>query len=312
MRAGEFDLSKRHSTEKMGMHSGFVAILGPPNAGKSTFLNEILGFKLAITSDKPQTTRHRLLGVYNAKGVQAVFLDTPGLHQGKGALNKRMMETAVGALTDVDAVLFMVDVTRRGMVAGERTADVLKAAGKPTVLALNKIDLLPNKIALLDLIERASSWGEWRAVVPISALKGDGADLAVKELTGLLPMGASLFPPDMITDLSLRFLAGELIREKIFHMTEQEVPYQTAVTVDEFIEPAAEGRPTAISATIHVERPGQKGIIIGKKGAMLKKIGSAARKDMETLVGTPVFLDLFVRVEPDWSRRARGLQKMGY
>ena len=294
------------------MKSGFIAIVGPPNVGKSTFLNQVLGFKLAITSDKPQTTRHRLLGVYNSPGLQAVFLDTPGLHISKNALNKRMMQTTEAALDDVDAVIFMADVTRQNMEYAAKTVRAAAKAAKPAMLVLNKIDLLPKKDALFSLLSEASAWFDWKAVVPISALNGEGSDLVLKELSGLLPSGDPLFPEDVITDLPLRFLCAELIREKVFRLTGQEVPYSSAVTVDEYLEPGEEGRPTAISATIHVERTGQKAIVIGKQGAMIKKIGTQARKDMETLIGGPVFLDLFVRVEPKWSRQAQGLNKMGY
>jgi GTP-binding protein Era len=294
------------------LRSGFVAILGAPNVGKSTFLNKVLGFKLAITSDKPQTTRHRLLGVHNEPGLQAVFLDTPGLHQAKRALNQRMVDTALAALQDVDAVLFMAEASSKGMAQGAEVARILGGTKKPVVLALNKIDLLTDKSALLPYLEQAASWGDWTACVPISALTGDGAGLVTKELKALLPEGDPLFPEDVITDLSERFLVGELIREKVFRLTGQEVPYSSAVTVDQFLEPENDSRPIAISATIHVERDSQKGIIIGKRGAMIKRIGTEARKDMETLLGHAVFLDLFVRVEPKWSRTGKGLTKLGY
>ena len=294
------------------MKSGFIAIVGPPNVGKSTFLNQVLEFKLAITSDKPQTTRHRLLGVYNRPGLQAVFLDTPGLHTAQNALNKRMMQTTEAALEDVDALIFMADVTRQNMEYARKTVKAAAKAAKPAMLVMNKIDLLPQKDALFPLLEEAASWDDWKAVVPISALKGEGAELVIKEIAGLLPQGDPLFPDDVLTDLPLRFLCAELIREKVFQHTGQEVPYSSAVTIDEYLEPGEEGRPTAVSATIHVERSGQKAIIIGKKGSMIKKIGTLARKDMETLIGGPVFLDLFVRVEPKWSRQEQGLNKMGY
>jgi GTP-binding protein Era len=244
--------------------------------------------------------------------VQAAFLDTPGLHRGESALHKRLVETARSALYDVDVLLFVAEVTRQGMEAAKKAAGLARAAAKPAVLALNKIDLLPDKKALFKLLEEAALWGDWQALVPISALKGEGLDLVIKELSKLLPPGGPLFPPDTLTDLSLRFLAGEIIREKVFQLTGQEVPYAAAVTVEEFAEPAENRKATVISATIHLERPGQKAIVIGKKGAKLKEIGITARKDIEELLGGPVFLSLFVRVEPKWSRQAKGLRKMGY
>jgi GTP-binding protein Era len=294
------------------MKSGFVAIIGAPNVGKSTFLNKALGFKLAITSDKPQTTRHRLLGVHNLPEAQIVFLDTPGIHAAKNALNRRMVATAEEALSEVDAVLFMAEITAKGMERAQALAPRLGKTGGPVILALNKIDLLPKKEALLPLLARAAQWGEWKALVPISAQNGDGVEELLAELTQALPEGPPLFPPEVITDLPMRFLASELIREKVFRLTGQEVPYSTAVTVDQYLEPEEEGRPVAITATIHVERQGHKGIIIGKGGAMVKKIGTQARLDLEKLIGQPVFLDLMVRVEPKWSRQEQGLKKMGY
>lgn len=294
------------------MKSGFVAIIGAPNVGKSTFLNKALGFKLAITSDKPQTTRHRLLGVHNLPEAQIIFLDTPGIHAAKNALNRRMVATAEQALSEVDAVLFMAEITAKGMERAQALAPRLAKAGSPVILALNKIDLLPKKEALLPLLSRAAQWGDWKALVPISAQNGDGVDNLLAELTQALPEGPALFPPDVITDLPMRFLASELIREKVFRLTGQEVPYSTAVTVDQYLEPEEPERPVAITATIHVERQGHKGIIIGKGGAMVKKIGTQARLDLEKLIGQPVFLDLMVRVEPKWSRQEQGLKKMGY
>ncbi len=294
------------------MQSGFIAIVGPTNVGKSTFLNQVLGFKLAITSDKPQTTRHRLLGVMNRPDLQMVFLDTPGLHQAHRALNRRMVETAWAALQEVDACLVMVAASPRGMREGAPVARRLAAAGPPAVLALNKIDRLADKQELLPFLQEAQDWGPWRALVPISALKGDGSGRVIAELARLLPEGPPLFPADTITDLNLRFLAAELIREKVIRLTGQEVPYASAVTLEQFLEPQEEGRPVAISATIHLERKGQKAIVIGKGGSLLKKIGIAARRDIERLLGQKVFLDLFVRVEPKWTRQAHRLQKLGY
>lgn len=294
------------------MKSGFVAIIGAPNVGKSTFLNKALGFKLAITSEKPQTTRHRLLGVHNMPEAQIVFLDTPGIHTAKNALNRRMVATAMGTLGEVDAVLFMAEITSKGMARAQALAPRLTKTGTPVILALNKIDLLPRKEDLLPLLARAAQWGSWKELVPLSAQNGDGVPELLAELTQSLPEGPPLFPPDVITDLPMRFLASELIREKVFRLTGQEVPYSTAVTVDQYLEPQEPGRPVAITATIHVERQGHKGIIIGKGGAMVKKVGTLARLDLEKLIGQPVFLDLMVRVEPKWSRQAQGLKKMGY
>jgi GTP-binding protein Era len=294
------------------MRAGFAAIVGAPNVGKSTFLNQALEFKLAITSDKPQTTRHRLMGVHHAPGLQIAFLDTPGLHQAKRALNRRMVRTAVEALEEVDAVLFVVEASRRGLAAGAELAPQLAGLGSPVVLALNKVDLMRDKTALLPMLAEADAWGEWAALVPISARRGEGCELVLAELAKVLPESEPLFPPDIITDLPVRFLAGELIREKVFRLTGQEVPYSTAVTVEEFVEPAEEGRPVAIAATIHVERPGQKAIVIGQGGQMIKRIGTEARKAIEVMLGQQAHLDLFVRVEAKWSHSDGGLGKLGY
>lgn len=294
------------------MNAGFAAIIGPPNVGKSTFLNKVLGIKIAITSDKPQTTRHRLLGVYNQPELQVVFLDTPGLHHAKSALNKRMVQTALAALQDVDAVLFMTDRSKAGLASSRELAPRLAASGKPVVMAINKIDQMARKQDLLPILNEVQGWGEWKAMVPISALKGDGCQQVIDELAGLLPEGPPIFPEDTVTDLSMRFLVGEIVREKVFRMSQQEVPYASAVTIDQYLEPTEDDGTTAISATIHVERTGQKAILIGKGGAMIKQIGIAARREMEKLIGGPVFLDLFVRVEPKWTRHQRGLDKLGY
>lgn len=294
------------------MNTGLVTIAGAPNVGKSTFLNQVLGFKLAITSDKPQTTRHRLLGVHTEQDLQIVFLDTPGLHQPRTALHKQMVTTALDALKEVDAVLFMTDVSPASLERSQRLAPTLAQAGRPVVAALNKIDLVRRKDDLLPILQRVDSWGSWKALVPISAKTGDGCSEVVRELAALLPAGDPLFPPDTITDLSYRFLASEIVREKVFRLTGKEVPYSVAVTVDQFLEPGEESGMFAITATIHVERSGQKAIVIGKGGEMIKRIGTQARKDLERLLGDRVFLDLLVRVEPKWARRQDGLKKMGY
>jgi GTP-binding protein Era len=252
------------------------------------------------------------MGVHHAPGLQVAFLDTPGLHQAERALNRRMVRTALEALEEVDAVLFMVEASRRGMAAGAALAPRLAELGSPVVLALNKVDLVPDKTALLPMLAEADAWGEWSALVPLSARRGEGCELALAELAKVLPESEPLFPPDVVTDLPVRFLAAELIREKVFRLTGQEVPYSTAVTVEQFEEPADESRPVAIAATIHVERPGQKAIAIGKGGAMIKRIGTEARQAIEVMLGQKVHLDLFVRVEAKWSRSDGGLGKLGY
>lgn len=294
------------------MKCGFIAIAGAPNAGKSTLLNRILGFKLAITSNKPQTTRHRILGVHTEEHMQVIFLDTPGLHQARGALNKHMMDVATDTLREADGILFVADAMERGLPLAAQVADMVLAMNKPVVLGLNKVDAYADKEKLLPVLQQASAWGNWRAIVPISAQTGQGIDGLLKEIANILPIGEAMFPADTITDLSLRFLAAELVREKVFRLTRQDIPYATAVTIDEFLEPDSEHSHTSISATIHVERNSQKGIIIGKGGAMLKAIGVAARHDLERMLGTQVFLKLFVRVEPKWAQGGRGLSKLGY
>ncbi len=294
------------------MKCGFIAIAGAPNAGKSTLLNRILGFKLAITSNKPQTTRHRILGVHTEEGAQIIFLDTPGLHQAKGALNQHMQEVALQAMAEADGVLFVVDAMDKGIIAGQRVADWLSQAGKPVLVGLNKTDAFNEKEKLLPILQQVNGWGNWRALVPISAQTGQGVRPLLAELVKLLPASPPLFPADTITDLSERFLAAELVREKVFRLTRQDVPYASAVTIDEFVEPARAGAHTSISATIHVEREGQKAIIIGARGAMLKAIGTSARQDLERMLGGPVYLKLFVRVEAKWSQASQGLGKLGY
>jgi GTP-binding protein Era len=291
------------------MRCGFIAIAGAPNAGKSTLLNKILGFKLAITSNKPQTTRRKILGVHSQKEAQIIFLDTPGLHRARNSLNRRMMEEALAALGQADAILFLLEISAKGLASAERAASLVKKTGKPVIVGLNKIDTLANKEALLPILSQVDSWGDWQALLPLSARSGLGLEPLLEQLRLMLPQGPALFPPDTITDLSLRFLAAELVREKIFRLARQDIPYAAAVTVDEFVEAADGAELTRISATIHVEKNSQKAIIIGKKGAMLQEIGTRARLDMERLLGGPVFLRLLVRVEHNWSRQAGRLQQ---
>jgi GTP-binding protein Era len=290
-------------------HSGFVAIIGRPNVGKSTLLNRILGEKVVITSDKPQTTRNRVQGIHNIPGAQIVFIDTPGIHKARSQLNIFMMDVALSAVKGVDAVLLLVDASSFSGSPDELMLDVLRRIEVPVVLALNKIDLLP-KEKLLEVIAVHAQLFPFKEIVPISAATGDGVEILVKLLSDLLPEGVPYFPDDILTDLPERFVVAEMIREKVFRMTRDEVPYSTAVTIESFTE-----RPDgliSISAVITVERDSQKGIIIGKKGAMLKKIGSQSRAEIERLLDARVFLELFVKVSSDWRENSRMLKELGY
>ena len=290
--------------------SGFVAIVGAPNAGKSTLLNRMLGQKIAITSKKPQTTRNRILGVLDRPHVQMIFLDTPGIHRAEKLLNVRIVETALAALSDADVALVMLDAATPNSDAENYLIQKLKEVATPTLLALNKIDLIP-KPELLQIIDRWSQNHAFKAIVPISAAKGDQVDTLIDTMTELLPTGPPFYPPGSLTDMTERFIAGEMIREKAFRLTGEEIPYAVAVTIDTFKE-EKNGRLIKIDATLHVERNSQKGIIIGKGGSKLKQIGKAARKEIERMVGTKVFLKLFVRVQKNWSRDAKALQRFGY
>ncbi len=290
--------------------SGFIAIVGAPNVGKSTLLNRILGEKLSITSKKPQTTRNRILGVFNQPNVQMVFIDTPGVHPAQRPLNVRIVETAVSAIGDVDIVLFMIDCSVRDTPAEDQVVQQLIKSSRPVIMALNKTDRV-NKGSLLKLL---ADWGDrfpFKALVPISAKTGDQVTRLLETLAQYLPKGPPYFPDDQITDLPERFFVAEIIREKVFRLTGAEIPYATAVTIDSFSE--ENDRPMiSIYATIHVERPSQKGIIIGKKGVKLKQIGSAARHSIQGMLNIKVFLKLFVRVERNWTRDTKILRRFGY
>jgi len=288
--------------------SGFVGIIGPPNVGKSTLLNRLLEQKIAITSDKPQTTRHRILGVWTGPDAQIVFFDTPGLHQGSGLLNRHLTARALSVLPDVDLILFMIEPGRPEDEA-RPVIEALREREKTVILVINKIDQV-RKEDLLPLMDRFSRELPLAALVPISALKGENLKGLIEEIKAHLPPGPRYYPPDTVTDQPERFIAAEMIREEIFRLTGQEIPYSTAITVEAF----KEDRPDLIKiqATIHVERPSQKGIIIGKQGQKIKQIGTAARKDIERLTGTKVFLQLFVRVQKNWSKDPRALRRFGY
>ncbi|MDL1975335.1 MAG: GTPase Era [Deltaproteobacteria bacterium] len=291
--------------------SGFIAIIGAPNVGKSTLLNQILGEKISITSERPQTTRNRIMGVLHRPNAQFVFLDTPGVHHTRKKMNKRMIRVALSTLADVDQILYLTDAARRDQESDELLLKTLASIDKPVILAINKIDIVQNRKDILPLIE---AWGErhdFAAIVPISALKNIQVEDLLDEMLALLPEGPGFFPEDTITDQPARFIASEMIREKVFRLTSREIPYSVAVTIDAFKE-RPEKKRVDIEATIHVERDSQKGILIGKGGAMLKRIGSAARMDIQRMTGTQVFLRLWVRVRKNWSRNAGQLSGFGY
>jgi GTP-binding protein Era len=290
--------------------AGFVAILGAPNAGKSTLLNRMLGQKISITSKKPQTTRNRILGVVHRTGAQMVFLDTPGIHRARNPLNARIVEAALSTLSEVDLVLLVVDAQSPDEPSERLLLDKLSQQRLPVLLALNKIDRV-KRPALLSQIERWSGLIPFAAVVPISAKNGEQVDRLMDAMEAALPLGAPFFPPESLTDLPARFIAAEMVREKAIRLTGQEIPYAVAVTIDSFKE-EKKGALIRIHATIHVERDSQKGIVIGRQGAKLKQIGEAARQEIEEMLGTQVFLKLFVRVQKNWTRDTKALRKFGY
>jgi GTP-binding protein Era len=292
-------------------HSGYVALAGAPNAGKSTLLNRIIGQKISITSSKPQTTRNRILGVCHRPGAQIIFLDTPGIFAAKDKLNLKIVDTALAALGDADIILAVADAADPDPEAETYLVRQIQSLARPVVLALNKIDLIQDKEALLEMIGRWSGQHEYEAVVPVSAQDGTQLEDLVAALIRALPEGPPFFPEDTLTDLPERFIAAELIREKVFRFTGEEIPYATAVTVESF-KATEGGQRVNIQATIHVERDSQKGIVIGKGGVMLKKIGSEARIEIEQMTGAKVFLKLFVRVEKNWRRDAKAIERFGY
>jgi len=288
--------------------SGFVTILGAPNVGKSTLLNRMLGEKISITSKKAQTTRNRILGVRHEPSAQIVFLDTPGIHDAKNTLNIRMKDMAVSAMGDADIILFVTDISVPDSDSEMMVIQKLKKQKKPVILVINKIDLV-RKPEILTAIEKWAKTYPFESVIPLSAEHGDQVNDLIEAMVKLLPEGPPYFPEDTLTDMPERFIAAEMIREKVFRFTGQEIPYSTAVTVDSFSE-----KPNLVSihATIHVERDSQKGIVIGKNGTKLKQIGAEARKEIERMVGTQVFLKLFVRVQKNWSKDTKALQNFGY
>ncbi len=295
------------NTSNQKTKSGVVAIIGLPNVGKSTLLNQMLGTKVSIVSPKPQTTRFKVRGVLTKGNAQIIFIDTPGIHEPKDLFNKLMVKEAMSALEDVDAILWVMDVTRR-LPEEEKILEIIKQVNKPTILVLNKIDLI-KKAELLPIIDYFSKLHDFKAIIPVSALKNDGVDIVVDELIKILPEGPFYYDPDQVTDLPLRLLIAEIIREKIFLNTYEEVPYCTAVQVEDIRE-EPEKNLLYIQATIYVERDSQKGILIGKGGRMLKKIGTMAREELEFLLGKRIYLDLWVKPLKDWREKEHYIRRL--
>jgi len=289
--------------------SGYVAIIGRPNVGKSTLLNCLLGEKISITSPKPQTTRWQILGIKTFNEAQIIYIDTPGLHrEEKRAMNRYMNRVASSVILDADVIVFMIDaISWRG--EDEMVLKKLQAADKPVILAINKVDLLKDKAELLPLIDKLKDKFHFTHIIPLSALNVESTKPLEEEITKLLPEGAPLFPEDQITDKSIRFQIAEIIREKLIQTTEEELPYTTTVEIEQFQQ---DEKLTEIGAIIWVERQGQKVIIIGKKGARLKKVGIQARREIEKLLGHKVFLRLWVKVKEHWTDDDKALRSLGY
>ncbi|GGG56329.1 GTPase Era [Paenibacillus radicis (ex Gao et al. 2016)] len=301
--------SKGRDGDKKKFKSGFVAIIGRPNVGKSTLMNHLIGQKIAIMSDKPQTTRNKIHGVYTTNDSQIVFLDTPGIHKPTSKLGDYMMKTAESALKEVEAALFLVDVAE-GIGGGDRfIIEQLKKANTPVFLVMNKIDKVEPE-QLLPIITQYKDLYPFAEIIPISALKGNNVDTLLEQLTKYLPEGPQYYPADQVTDHPEQFVVAELVREKILHMTREEVPHSIAVGIEDMR--VQENGVVYIGAVIFVERDSQKGIIIGKKGALLKEVGKQARKDIEALLGSRTFLELWVKVKKDWRNQERVLKDFGF
>jgi len=299
----------------MPFRSGFVCILGRPNAGKSTLLNALVGEKLAIISPKPQTTRNRIQGIVHIPkrngrdGAQIVLIDTPGVHRPDSSLGRKMMVEVREALEGCDLVLVIMDVTRKLDPRDQFALEMLKRSGTACFLILNKVDLIRDKGKLLPVIEEYRKLHDFREVIPVSALKRDGLDVLLEKVISALPAGPRYFPEDQTTDQPARFMAAEIVREQVLLETEEELPYATTVIVEGF----EEGKKlTRVAATIYCEREGQKGILIGKRGAMLKRIGTAARLQMQRMLVTKVFLELYVKVQPGWRESRRFVDELDW
>lgn len=295
--------------ENKDFHSGFVAIIGRPNVGKSTFLNRVVGEKVAIMSDKAQTTRNKIQGIYTRKDAQIVFIDTPGIHKPHSQLGDFMVQSSLSTLNEVDAILFMVNATQKRGRGDDFIIERLKKTKKPIYLVINKIDKIhPDK--LFEIIEDYKDLLDFKEIYPISALQGNNVPELIDNLIKDLPEGPQYYPEDQVTDHPERFIAGELIREKVLQLTREEIPHSVAVVVDRIKRENDEK--ILVQATIIVERNSQKGIIIGKGGKMLKEIGTRARKDIELMLGDKVYLELWVKVQPNWKDKKTDLAAFGY
>jgi len=292
------------------MKSGFVSFIGRPNAGKSTLLNRLVGTKLAIVSDKPQTTRNRILGVKNYPDAQVVFLDTPGIHRPLHRMNVRMVDAAVDTIREVDVIGLVVDVAEPAGKGDKFVLDLVKHAKAPVFLILNKIDLV-KKARLLPIIEQFSTSGTFAEIIPLAASTGDNVDRLERALIDRLPEGERLYPEDYLTDQPERFFAAEIVREKLLQFTHAEIPFSSAVVVDRFEEPSGAKAILKLYCTIVVDRESQKPIVVGRGGEMIKKIGTAAREDLERFFDSRVFLDLHVRVKSEWREDDAVLDDIG-
>ncbi len=296
-------------TPEPAQQCGYVAIIGRPNVGKSTLLNNILGMKLSITSRKPQTTRHQILGVKTTGHVQAIYVDTPGIHQRRGtAINKYMNRAATSVLNDVDIILFVIQA-KNWTEEDQAIIDKFKTVSCPVIMVINKTDKLENKKQLLPLIKKLSPHYNFEEIIPVSALNGNNVEILEQKILQLLPEHEHNYPDDQITDRSMRFLASEIIREKLIRELGQELPYTSTVAIDKYIE---DKDIVHIHATIYVESAGQKAIIIGKKGSRLKSIGTKAREDISKMIECKVYLNLWVKVREGWSNDERALRGLGY
>ena len=295
---------------KESYKSGFVSIIGRPNVGKSTFLNRVVGQKIAIMSDKPQTTRNKIQGVYTEDDAQIVFIDTPGIHKPKHKLGDFMVKVAQESIKDVDATLFMVNADEGFGRGDEFIIEKLQGTRSPVILVINKIDTIHPE-ELFNIITKYKDLYEFAEIVPISALQGNNVDRLLEVIKKYLPEGPQYYPANQVTDHPERFIISELIREKVLHLTREEVPHSIAVIIEQ-IERRAEGNAIYVNATIVVERSSQKGIIIGKQGSMLKEVGKRARLDIQNLLDTKVFLELWVKVQKDWRNRMSQLRDLGF